>query len=89
MPYCRHGVFTDICSFRLVKQKISDERARREEELEEVPVDFTIFQDIIKPGVDTRPTAAKHFYHLLVLATKNMLAVSQEEPYGPIQISVL
>jgi meiotic recombination protein REC8 len=78
-----------MCSFRIVRQKISEERARREEEMEEVPVEFAVFQDIVKPGVDTRPTAAKHFYHLLVLATKNMLAVSQEEPYGAIQISVL
>ncbi|KAI0363909.1 hypothetical protein BV20DRAFT_65414 [Pilatotrama ljubarskyi] len=46
------------------------------------------FDDIVPKATSTRRVAAAAFYHCLVLSTKNLMSVSQEEPYGALKIRV-
>lgn len=72
---------------RFVKKKHSEENAVREENLEE-EVDFITFHSLIKVGQNRRIVAAQAFHHTLLLATKGLITVSQESPFGTIQMSV-
>ncbi|RPD82524.1 hypothetical protein L226DRAFT_565089 [Lentinus tigrinus ALCF2SS1-7] len=46
------------------------------------------FDDVVPKATSTRRVAAAAFYHCLVLTTKDLLSVRQEEPYGELQIRV-
>ncbi|KAI8995657.1 Rec8 like protein-domain-containing protein [Trametes punicea] len=46
------------------------------------------FDDVVPKATSTRRVAAAAFYHCLVLSTKNLMSVSQEEPYGVLKIRV-
>ncbi|KAI0335243.1 hypothetical protein GY45DRAFT_1268246 [Cubamyces sp. BRFM 1775] len=52
-------------------------------ETSEVP-----FDDVVPKATSTRRVAAAAFYHCLVLSTKDLVAVGQEEPYGMLKIRV-
>ncbi|KAJ3551713.1 hypothetical protein NM688_g4549 [Phlebia brevispora] len=45
------------------------------------------FDDIVPKDASTRHVAAAAFYHCLVLATKDLLGVKQDSPYGNIAIT--
>ncbi|KAL0581624.1 R8 protein [Marasmius crinis-equi] len=45
------------------------------------------FDTIVPKTASTRHVAAAAFYHCLVLATKDLVHVSQAEPYGPISVN--
>ncbi|KAI6136625.1 hypothetical protein F5141DRAFT_40002 [Pisolithus sp. B1] len=47
-----------------------------------------IFDDVVPRASSTSHVAAAAMYHCLVLATKDLLALHQEEPYGPIAIQI-
>lgn len=47
-----------------------------------------IFDDVVPRASSTSHVAAAAMYHCLVLATKDLLALQQEEPYGPIAIQI-
>lgn len=51
-------------------------------------VDFITFEELIKPEKDRRIVASQGFQHVLLLATKGLIYVSQEEPYGMIQLTL-
>jgi len=44
------------------------------------------FNDLA-PGFSTKSEAARMFYNVLLLSTKDMIKVKQDRPYGEIQIS--
>ncbi|TFK93458.1 hypothetical protein K466DRAFT_594355 [Polyporus arcularius HHB13444] len=44
------------------------------------------FDDVVPKATSTRRVAAAAFYHCLVLTTKNLLSVRQEEPYGELKV---
>ncbi|KAI0651884.1 Rec8 like protein-domain-containing protein [Trametes meyenii] len=46
------------------------------------------FDDIVPKATSTRRVAAAAFYHCLVLSTKNLMNVRQEEPYGVLKLRV-
>ncbi|KAH9944356.1 uncharacterized protein BXZ73DRAFT_87270 [Epithele typhae] len=46
------------------------------------------FEDVVPSATSTRRVAAAAFYHCLVLATKDMLSVRQDEPYGEMELRV-
>ncbi|TFK77110.1 hypothetical protein BDN72DRAFT_783898 [Pluteus cervinus] len=46
------------------------------------------FDDVVPAQTSTRHVAAAAFYHCLVLGTKDLLALKQPEPYGPISIII-
>ncbi|KAI0756960.1 Rec8 like protein-domain-containing protein [Daedaleopsis nitida] len=46
------------------------------------------FDDMVPQVTSTRRVAAAAFYHCLVLSTKDVLGVRQEEPYGVLRIRV-
>ncbi|KAI0669869.1 Rec8 like protein-domain-containing protein [Trametes maxima] len=46
------------------------------------------FDDIVPKATSTRRVAAAAFYHCLVLSTKNLMNVRQEEPYGALKLRV-
>ncbi|KAI0724582.1 hypothetical protein C8T65DRAFT_704409 [Cerioporus squamosus] len=46
------------------------------------------FDDVVPKATSTRRVAAAAFYHCLVLTTKNLLSVRQEEPYGELKMRV-
>ena len=48
----------------------------------------SFLDDIMRPSDTTRNTAARAFSSLLALATGGGLLLQQEEPYGPIHISL-
>jgi meiotic recombination protein REC8 len=59
------------------------------EQDEDDEVNFITFDGLIKPGQERREVAAQAFSHTLLLATKGLLMVSQEEqPFGEIQIGI-
>ncbi|KZV95112.1 hypothetical protein EXIGLDRAFT_748273 [Exidia glandulosa HHB12029] len=45
--------------------------------------------DVLVPAGSPRRHAATAFYHCLLLATKNLITVSQSQPHAPIEITVL
>lgn len=47
-----------------------------------------IFDDVVPKASSTPHVAAAAMYHCLVLATKDLIALHQEEPYGPIAIQI-
>ncbi|KAI0825105.1 Rec8 like protein-domain-containing protein [Trametes gibbosa] len=46
------------------------------------------FDDIVPKTTSTRRVAAAAFYHCLVLSTKNLMSVRQDEPYGVLKMRV-
>ncbi|TFY62923.1 hypothetical protein EVJ58_g3563 [Rhodofomes roseus] len=46
------------------------------------------FDDVVPKQTSTPHVAAAAFYHCLVLATKNLVGVAQEAPYGTLSITV-
>ncbi|KAI0788425.1 hypothetical protein C8Q75DRAFT_768428 [Abortiporus biennis] len=46
------------------------------------------FDEVVPKGTSTSHVAAAGFYHCLVLATKDVLSVKQDEPFGPVHIRV-
>ncbi|KAH9858181.1 Rec8 like protein-domain-containing protein [Lenzites betulinus] len=46
------------------------------------------FDDIVPNTTSTRRVAAAAFYHCLVLSTKNLMSVRQDEPYGILKMRV-
>ncbi|TGZ82651.1 hypothetical protein EX30DRAFT_393937 [Ascodesmis nigricans] len=46
------------------------------------------FEDLVKPRENRPLVAAQAFHHVLLLASKNLIGVDQEEAYGSIQISL-
>jgi len=46
------------------------------------------FDDVVPKFSSTPHVAAAAFYHCLVLATKDLVGVSQDMPYGAIKITV-
>ncbi|PCH33660.1 hypothetical protein WOLCODRAFT_147744 [Wolfiporia cocos MD-104 SS10] len=46
------------------------------------------FDDVVPKAASTPHVAAAAFYHCLVLATKDLVNVAQEEPYGTLRITV-
>jgi meiotic recombination protein REC8 len=71
---------------RFLKKKIFEEHEKREIEED---INFITFQTLIQPGQNRRIVAAQAFSHTLLLASKGLVTVSQEQPYGTIQISVV
>lgn len=47
-----------------------------------------VFDDVVPRASSTSHVAAAAMYHCLVLATKDLLALQQEESYGPITIQI-
>ncbi|KZT30569.1 hypothetical protein NEOLEDRAFT_1126157 [Neolentinus lepideus HHB14362 ss-1] len=50
--------------------------------------DSLTFDDVVLKDTSTPHVAAAAFYHCLVLATKDLLRLNQDTPYGSIQLSV-
>ncbi|KAF8140272.1 hypothetical protein EV363DRAFT_1152517 [Boletus edulis] len=48
-----------------------------------------VFDDVVPKVTSTARVAAAALYHCLVLATKDLLQVNQEEPYGRIDIRII
>ncbi|EJF66721.1 hypothetical protein DICSQDRAFT_151165 [Dichomitus squalens LYAD-421 SS1] len=46
------------------------------------------FDDVVPKATSTRRVAAAAFYHCLVLSTKDLVSVSQDEPYAVLKIRV-
>ncbi|KAI1797908.1 hypothetical protein LXA43DRAFT_969106 [Ganoderma leucocontextum] len=46
------------------------------------------FDDVVPKATSTRRVAAAAFYHCLVLSTKDLVSVSQKEPYAVLKIRV-
>ncbi|KAI0778213.1 Rec8 like protein-domain-containing protein [Trametes elegans] len=46
------------------------------------------FDDVVPKATTTRRVAAAAFYHCLVLSTKNLMSVRQEEPYAVLKMRV-
>ncbi|KAI5813074.1 Rec8 like protein-domain-containing protein [Pyronema omphalodes] len=75
--------------FEYLKNRLAVENERRMEQDEEDEVNFITFDGLIKPGQERREVAAQAFSHTLLLATRGLLTVSQEEqPFGEIQIGI-
>ncbi|KAG8219803.1 hypothetical protein J3R82DRAFT_776 [Butyriboletus roseoflavus] len=49
---------------------------------------YLVFDDVVPTATSTARVAAAALYHCLVLATKDLLQVNQEEPYGRIDIRI-
>jgi len=45
-------------------------------------------EHLLEPGSNKPEAAAHAFSHLLLLGTRGLISLSQEEPYGSIQISI-
>lgn len=54
----------------------------------EEPAVFITFEQLLDPAQNGKIVAAQAFHHTLLLATKGLVYVSQEESYGSIQISI-
>ncbi|KZT65163.1 hypothetical protein DAEQUDRAFT_769100 [Daedalea quercina L-15889] len=52
------------------------------------PTSTLTFDDVVPKQTSTPHVAAAAFYHCLVLATKDLLHVAQEVPYGTLRITV-
>jgi meiotic recombination protein REC8, fungi type len=50
---------------------------------------FVIFEELLPPRENTKMVAAQGLIHALSLATKNLIAVQQDEAYGDILMSIL
>jgi meiotic recombination protein REC8 len=74
--------------FRFVKAE-QEKSKRTAEDNDEEPVDFLTFEQLLDPTQNGRIVAAQAFHHTLLLATKGLVCVTQEEPYGTIQLSIL
>lgn len=48
-----------------------------------------LFEKMLKPPQHTKIVAAQALHHVLVLATKGLIRVKQDEHYGPISLSLL
>lgn len=53
-----------------------------------LPTSTLTFDDVVPKLTSTPHVAAAGFYHCLVLATKNLVGVAQDEPYGTLRITV-
>lgn len=54
-----------------------------------VPKPEVEFEQLLPPGQHSTIVAAQALHHVLALATKNLLRVEQEEPFGAIKLSVV
>lgn len=61
---------------------------RAEDECEGEEMDFITFHELVRPGENSALVAAQAFHHVLLLAAKNLVYVSQDEDYGTIQIGL-
>jgi chromatin segregation and condensation protein Rec8/ScpA/Scc1 (kleisin family) len=68
-------------------QKLQEQEERSSAEGEEV--NFITFDQLIDPTKNRAIVAAQALSHTLLLATKGLVYVSQEEAFGTIQISVV
>lgn len=46
------------------------------------------FEHLLEPRTNNPEAAAHAFSHLLLLGSRGLVSLSQEEPYGAIQISI-
>ncbi len=46
------------------------------------------FEVLLPPSQHTKLVAAQALHHILALATKSLLVVRQDEPYGPIELTL-
>lgn len=65
---------------------VKEELARHQEA--DQAVNSLTFEQLV-PLTDSKIVASQAFSHALLLATRNLLKVSQEEPYGTIQVAVV
>ncbi|KAF8250538.1 hypothetical protein K440DRAFT_640093 [Wilcoxina mikolae CBS 423.85] len=72
--------------YGFLKKRILEEHEKREID---VDINFITFQTLIEPGRNRKIVAAQAFSHTLLLATKGLVTVSQEQPFGIIQISAV
>jgi len=66
-----------------IKKRAEDSDVEDDED-----INFITFEELIKPENDRRIVASQGFQHVLLLATKSLIYVSQEEPYGMIQLTL-
>ena len=52
------------------------------------PKDSVLFEDLLPPMQHSKQVASQALHHILALATKGILEVKQNEPYGPIDLSL-
>ncbi|KAI5795524.1 Rec8 like protein-domain-containing protein [Geopyxis carbonaria] len=70
-----------------LKTKIVEHRLDTVEDDE--GVDFLTFEEVVTPRENRRIVAAQGLHHLLLLASRGLVYLSQEESYGSIQISIV
>ena len=46
-----------------------------------------LFEDLLAPAQHSKQVASQALHHILALATKNLLNIQQNDPYGPIDLS--
>ncbi|KAL7271663.1 R8 protein [Rhizina undulata] len=73
--------------FEYLKTELSK---RHEEALaEDEEINFVTFEQLIPPATNSQLVAAQALHHTLLIATKGLIYVSQEDGFGEIQMTIL
>ena len=76
-----------------VKAEISAIPSTADKEEDELSVDarpkgLLLFEDLLPPIKNSKIVAAQALHHILALASKSLIHVRQDSPYGPIDLAV-